>query len=65
MGNGEKVRFQEDLWLGKTSLAILFWPLYVINEQEGKLIRDMWDGEELQLSFRRNVSERLMICGKS
>jgi hypothetical protein len=41
-------------------LAILFWPLYIINEQHGKSIRDVWDGEELQLSFRRNVSERLM-----
>jgi hypothetical protein len=61
VGNGEKVRFWEDQWLGNTSLAILFWPLYVINEQHGKSIKDIWNGEELQLSFRRNVSERLML----
>ena len=60
VGNCEKVRFWEDQWLVNTSLAILFWPLYIINEQQGKSIRDVWDGEELQLSFRRNVSERLM-----
>jgi hypothetical protein len=60
VGNGEKVRFWEDQWLGNTSLAILFWPLYIINEQQGKSISEVWDGEELRLSFRRNVSVRLM-----
>jgi hypothetical protein len=60
VSNGQKIRFWEDQWLGNTSLAILYWPLYVINEQQGKLISDIWNGEELQLSFRRNVSERLM-----
>jgi hypothetical protein len=34
--------------------------LYIINEQQGKLIGEVWDGEELRLSFRRNVSVRLM-----
>lgn len=47
--------------MGNTSLAILFWPLYVINEQHEKTIRDIWNGEVLRLSFRRNVSERLML----
>jgi hypothetical protein len=61
VGNGEKVRFWEDQWFGNTSLAIMFWPLYVINEQQGKLIKEVWDGVELKLSFRRNVSERLML----
>jgi hypothetical protein len=60
VGNGEKIRFWEDQWLGNTSLAILFWPLYVINEQQGKSINEIWNGKELQLSFRRRVSERLM-----
>jgi hypothetical protein len=60
VGNGKKIRFWEDQWLENTSLAILYWPLYVINEQQGKSISDIWNGEELQLSFRRNVSERLM-----
>jgi hypothetical protein len=47
VGSGEKVRFWEDQWLGNTSLAILFWPLYVINEQHGKSVREVWDGVEL------------------
>ena len=58
--NGDKIRFWEDQWLGNTCLAILFWPLYVINEQHGKTVREVWNGEELQLSFRRGVSERIM-----
>jgi hypothetical protein len=60
IGNGGKIRFWEEQWLDNTCLAILFWPLYVINEQQGKSVREVWNGEELQLSFRRSVSERLM-----
>lgn len=32
VGNGKRVRFWEDTWFGNSSLAIQFWPLYVINE---------------------------------
>jgi hypothetical protein len=60
VGNGKKIRFWEDQWPGNTSLAILFWPLYIINEQQGRSVSDVWDGVELQLSFRRDVSVRLM-----
>lgn len=46
---------------GKTiGWAILFWPLYVINEQHGKTVAQIWDGETLKLSFSRAVSETLM-----
>jgi hypothetical protein len=38
----------------------MFWPLYVINEQHGKTLSQVWDGQELMLTFRRNVSESLM-----
>jgi len=60
-----KNRFWEDQWFGNTSLAIIYWPLYVINEQHGKFIQEVWDGEELKLSFRRNVSESLSLFGKN
>ena len=33
VGNGKKVRFWEDC---NTSLAITYWPQYIINEQQGK-----------------------------
>jgi len=45
VGNGERVRFWEDHWLGNSSLAIQFWPLYVINEQHGKTVAQIWDGK--------------------
>lgn len=60
VGNGERIRFWEDHWLGNTSLAIIFWPLYAINEQQGKTLKEVWDGQQLMLTFRRNVSEDLM-----
>jgi len=61
VGNGCRVRFWKDQWIGNTCLAIIFWPLYVINDQQAKTISEVWDGENLQLSFRRSVSERLML----
>jgi hypothetical protein len=72
LGKGDKIRFWEDQWLGNTSIAILYWPLYVINEQQGKTMSEVWDGENLMLTFRRTVSEQDMnlwwelenvICG--
>ena len=43
---------------------IQVWPscsLYVINEQHGKSISQVWDGNELMLMFRRNISEALIM----
>jgi len=50
-GQRKEGRFWEDIWLGNTSLAILYWPLYVINEQQGKTVSDVWDGVNLRLTF--------------
>jgi hypothetical protein len=58
--DGRKDRFWEDQWFGNSSLAIQFWPLYVVNEQHGKTISQVWDGQVLRLTFKRSVSERLM-----
>lgn len=60
VGDGCKISFWEDQWIGNTSLAIAYWPLYVINEQHGNTISQVWDEQELKLSFRRNMSESLM-----
>ena len=46
--------------MGNTSLDILYWPLYVINEQQGKTVKEVWDGENLMLTNRRSLSEHLM-----
>jgi hypothetical protein len=54
VGNGRKIRFWKDHWLGNSSQAIQFWALYVINEQHGKTISQVWDGQVLRLAFRRS-----------
>jgi hypothetical protein len=60
VGNGRKIRFWEHIWFGNSSLATQFWPLYIINEQHGKTISQVWNGRMLMLSFWRAVSENLM-----
>ena len=35
---------------------MVYWPLYIINEQQSKILHDVWDGENLMLTFRRSVS---------
>jgi hypothetical protein len=38
VGNGNKIQFWEDQWLGNTSLSIMFWDLYyVCNQQDVQL----------------------------
>jgi hypothetical protein len=49
----------EDVWVGTSSLAIKFWELYVIvNEQMGT-IEDLWNGHELKCTFKALSTVRL------
>lgn len=57
VGNGKKIRLWEDT--GSTSLAIQFWALYIIINEHGKSIANLWDGITLECSFGRNVNEAL------
>jgi hypothetical protein len=59
VGNGMKIRLWEDNWLGSSSLAIQFWPLYEIVNEKGKTLAELWDGVNLKCTFRRTVSEGL------
>jgi hypothetical protein len=59
VGNGKKIRLWEDNWLGSTSLAIQFWPIYRILNAQGKTIAELWDGTNLKCTFRRNFNEAL------
>jgi putative lipoic acid-binding regulatory protein len=59
VGNGRKIRFREDNWLGSSSFAIQFWPIYRIINEHGKSIAELWDGQNLKCTFRRNVNETL------
>jgi hypothetical protein len=58
VGNGKSIRFWEDRLFGNYSLAIQFWPLYVIVNEKGTTIDEVWDGTDLKLTFRRTVSEQ-------
>ncbi|RLN29480.1 hypothetical protein C2845_PM05G36990 [Panicum miliaceum] len=56
IGDGRSVRFWEDWWCGNCSLVTQFWDLYIISNQKNVSIADVWDGTELQISFRRGVT---------
>jgi hypothetical protein len=55
IGNGTKVLFWEDIWLGNCSLDILFWDLYVIVNEQKCSVADVWDGTCLKFTFRGTV----------
>jgi hypothetical protein len=47
VGYGRRICFWEDIWFGNSSLATQLWPLYVINNEQGASLEDVWDGSEL------------------
>lgn len=61
VGNGERTRFWEDLWLGDARLAEKFQRLYSISRQQNSFIADMgtWEGLSWSwnLVWRRNFFE--------
>ena len=59
VGNGRKIRFWEDNWLGSSSLIIQFWPIYRIVNEKGKTLADLWDGVNLKCTFRRTMSDEM------
>ncbi|WVZ52969.1 hypothetical protein U9M48_003967 [Paspalum notatum var. saurae] len=62
IGDGKRVKFWEDNWLGTSSLATQFWNLYVLVNERSVTVSDPWDGENLKCIFRRIVSETLYNC---
>jgi hypothetical protein len=46
--------------VGSCSLAIQYWSLYTIVNEQGKSISEVWDGENLRLTFRRIVDRETM-----
>jgi hypothetical protein len=59
-GKGGKIKFWEDLWIGSTSLAIQYWELYCIVNEQNRSIVELWDGENFKCTFRRCVCRRLL-----
>ena len=60
IGNGQKVKFWEDNWLGTSSLSIQFWRLYEIANEKTGTVCELWDGTNLRCTFRRTVDQCLM-----
>jgi hypothetical protein len=61
IGNGRNVMFWEDQWFGTSSLAIQFWELYCLANEQFKTVADLWDGQNLKITFRRCFDHKLMI----
>jgi hypothetical protein len=59
VGNGARVLFWEDTWIGNCCLAVAFWDLYVIANEHHCTIASVWDGQNLMITFRRTVSAEL------
>lgn len=59
IGNGRKCLFWEDNWVGPSSLAIQYWEVYVLVNEQASTVEDLWDGINLKCTFRRCVDDRL------
>lgn len=46
-------------WLGNSSLAIQYWELYVIVNENNKSVHELRDGSDLRCTFRRTVDSAL------
>jgi hypothetical protein len=60
VGDVSRVRFWEDLWIGSSSLAIQYWELYCIVNEQNRSIAELWDEVNLKCTFRRCVNMRLL-----
>jgi hypothetical protein len=61
VGNGRRVKFWEDQWFGTSSLAIQYWEVYCLANEQNCSIADVWDGTSLKITFRRCFDHQLMI----
>ena len=56
-GNGVNIAFWHDSWIGGYSLKTRFWELFDICQQQDATVVQVWDGNTLQLTFRRCVDD--------
>jgi hypothetical protein len=55
VGNGRKVRFWEDVWLGECPLKLRFNRLYEISREQKWVVAKVLERGEINLSFRRRL----------
>lgn len=63
VGNGKRIRLWEDNWLGSSSLAIQFWPLYIIVNEKGKTLAELWDGINVKCTFKEAFPKVFISLG--
>jgi hypothetical protein len=61
IGNGKSIKFWEDIWFGNSPLAVQFWDIYFVSNQQTQIVSDIWDGQQIRGTFRRTFSEEMMI----
>lgn len=64
VGDGKKISFREDRWLGNAILQSLFPNIYALNQQQKACIREVWGNHRWYLSYRRPLNDwqRRQIC---
>lgn len=58
MGNGKKLSFWNDDWLGLGALKALFPDLFVLSSSPDATIKECWSSQGRNLSFRRLLNDR-------
>jgi hypothetical protein len=53
VGDGKSIKFWEDSWYGNAPLAVIYWDVYMLVNQQTQTISELWDGQQLKCSFRR------------
>lgn len=61
LGDGKKIRFWIDVWIGECPLKITYDNIFKICEQQNATIREIFDGSNWNLTFRRNYGPREMM----
>ncbi|XP_049354731.1 uncharacterized protein LOC125819316 [Solanum verrucosum] len=57
VGNGLKISFWNEIWLGDVKMRILFPDLYIISLQQNDTTTQMWSPQGWNLIFRRALND--------
>lgn len=55
VGNGHKISFWEDNWLGSAPLRLQHPDVFLLNQQQRANISEVWNNQGWDLSFRRRL----------
>jgi hypothetical protein len=52
---------QTDTCFGNSPLAVRFWDLYFISNQQTQTFEELWDGQQIRGTFRRTFTDEMMV----